>query len=114
MKNYVYDAKVVRVVDGDSVWLEVDLGFRMSFRDNFRLLGIDTPELNSSDAEIRVSAQAAKAHLETILPVGQKVTISTSKPGKYGRWLADIYVEGISETVNSHMVEAGYAKIYGS
>ena len=88
---YTYSAKLIRVIDGDSVWLEVDLGFRMSLRDNFRLLGINTPELRSQDPEIKERAYKAKDELERLLSSGD-ITIKTEKAGKYGRWLVNIIV----------------------
>ena len=109
---YEYQAKIVRVVDGDSVWMEVDVGFRMSYKYNFRLAGINTPELNSSDENQRVEARAAKSRLEELLPQGAPVRIVTTKPGKYGRWLTHIWTEGSEKSVNEILLEEGYAVAY--
>lgn len=89
---YEYRAKTIRVIDGDSVWFEVDLGFRMTFRDNFRFLRINAPELRSSDPIEKQKAYAAKGRLEELLPPGREVVIRTEKAGKYGRWLAEVYL----------------------
>jgi len=86
---HVYPAVVVRVVDGDTVRLSVDVGFRMRFEDNFRLSGINAAEGKNS---------AAASRVRELLPVGLAVVVSTEKPEKFGRWLADI---AIPETCSS-------------
>jgi len=112
---YEYNAKVTKIVDGDSVWLEVDVGFRMTYRDNFRLIRIDTPELRASDPETKVRAYEAKDRLAELIPVGTEVRIKTDKAGKYGRWLVEVWSDdGVSSTnVNDLMLEEGHAVEYG-
>ena len=113
---YEYDAEVTKIIDGDSVWLIVDVGFRMSYKYNFRLSRINTPELRSSDPEIKVAAYEAKDRLAELIPVGTQVKVRTAKAGKYGRWLAEIIVDdGVStRNVNDIMLEEGHAVLYGS
>ena len=109
---YTYTAEVAKIVDGDSVWLVVDVGYRMTYKDNFRLIRINTPELRTKDPEVKAKAYAAKARLAELIPVGADVLIRTAKSGKYGRWLAEIYVDdGYGELVNINdiMVEEGHA-----
>ena len=120
--TYEYDAELVRVIDGDSVVLKVsktfDFGFkvkeRKTFEDNFRLYGIDTPELRGSKAQPEI-ANAAKDRLAELLLQGP-LRVVTYKPGKYGRWLIDLYVEiGDEEIhVNKRLLEEGHAKPYGA
>ncbi len=111
---YEYSAEVTKIVDGDSVWLEVDVGFRMTYRYNFRLARINTPELRASDPEVKVKAYEAKDRLAEILPLGSTVKIQTAKSGKYGRWLVEIWVDdGVSSrNVNDMMLEEGLAVEY--
>jgi micrococcal nuclease len=112
---YEYNATVIRVIDGDSVWLEVDVGFHMTYKYNFRLGGINTPELRSSDPEEKARAYAAKARLEELLPVGQQVKIKTAKPGKYGRWIADVFLnfdEPDGVFINQTLLAEGHAVPY--
>lgn len=88
---YRYAARLCRVVDGDTVWLDVDLGFRVTLRLDFRLLGIDAPELVGAT---RGAGLDAKAELERLLSLGP-LHIESEKPGptdKYGRWLARVFV----------------------
>ena len=112
---YTFTAEVEKVLDGDSVWLKVDVGFRLTFRDNFRLVRINAPETRSRDLEEKARGQVSKARLEELLPVGSSVVIRTAKAGKYGRWLAEIYVDdGYGELVNINdiMVDEGLAVPY--
>lgn len=111
MSLYYYDATVLRVVDGDTIDLSCDLGFRVGKRDRFRLYGINAPERGQTGwAE-------ANAALQAMLPVGERVTIRTYHPttrdpaDKYGRWLATV-LTGDGLDVNQAMVDQGHAVEY--
>ncbi|MFL5900937.1 MAG: thermonuclease family protein [Solirubrobacterales bacterium] len=109
MELYNYRATVLNVVDGDTVDLTVDVGFRMWMQDRFRLLGINAPEMKTP------AGPDAKAFLVSLLPVGTKVLISTRKPrDKWGRWLAEIRrtdANGDPEavTIDKQMISSGHA-----
>jgi len=106
-----YHATLARVVDGDTVYLTVDLGFRLSATFDFRLLGINAPEMNGST---RAAGEVAKAELDRLLKLGT-LRITSAKSDKYGRWLATIYVKqlsGIELNVNDAMLKAGFAVVY--
>jgi micrococcal nuclease len=105
---YEYKAKLIRVVDGDTVCLHVDLGFRLYAELDFRLAGINAPELTGPKADV-AAATRAKQYLESLL-VGQ-LTITTDRPDKYGRWLVTIYVP-TGESANQLMVSSGNAVVY--
>jgi micrococcal nuclease len=93
---YEYKATVKRVIDGDSVVLDIDLGFYMFMNETkIRLYGLDTPEMNSEDPLLRLQAVLATRYLYDNLPVGSKVTIKTilDKREKYGRLLATIITQ---------------------
>jgi len=107
---YEYNAEVVRVVDGDTVDLRVDVGFKCSFNDRFRLEGIDAPESRTRDLIEKKAGLAAKDFLSDYLPVGRTITVKTGKPGKYGRWIATLYRDGVN--VNQLMVKEGHARPY--
>jgi len=112
---YTFKAEVVRVIDGDSLWLKVDVGFRMTYTDNFRLARINTPELRTKDEAVKEKAYAAKARLEQLAPPGTGVVIQTAKAGKYGRWLAELLVpdgDGNQVNINDLLVEEGHAVPY--
>lgn len=113
---YEYSAEVVKHVDGDTIRLRVDVGFNMTFQDNFRLFGIDTPELRAKDPDEKKRAQLAKLRLAELCPIGSFVRVRTHKADKYGRWLAEIYVNGEDPgfflSVNEKLVDEGHAKAY--
>lgn len=103
--EYRYKAKIVRWVDGDTVDLYVDLGFRQFCSTRFRLYGIDTPE--RGDALWSAASDFAK----NAAPAGSDVVIDVFKDAdKYGRWLVNINAKG--ESVNRALVAAGLAVPY--
>lgn len=88
---YKYKAFIYNVVDGDTVDARVDLGFTVSVDVRFRLAGLDTPELHSSDVVVREAAQRAKQFTSDKVG-GKDVLLESVKADKYGRWLAKIYL----------------------
>jgi endonuclease YncB( thermonuclease family) len=102
---YQYKAKVIRIVDGDTLHLEVELGFDVTRKDSFRLYGIDAPELNTD------AGKAAKVWLAEALTQGVLI-ITTHKDDreKYGRYLATLWID--QKNVNEAMVAAGHAVAY--
>lgn len=103
---YTYTATVVRHVDGDTVDLSVDVGFRITVTDRFRLYGVDTPERGQP------GHHEATAHNERVAPVGSVVTVHTLKAGdKYGRWLAVLFLPDGS-TLNRRIVDEGLGVRY--
>ena len=108
-QDYVYNARIVNVVDGDTVDMLVDLGFHTYIKDRFRLSDINTAELTSTDAAERKLAQEAKAWMANYL--NKDVVIQSTKKDKYGRYLARIYV-GTEVSLNQQLLDAGLAKKY--
>ena len=107
---YQYKATVVRVVDGDTVVLNIDLGFTVHWKSSCRLWGINAPELNSKDQAERLKALEAKDFLATNLPVGSEVIVNSKELDKYGRPLVEILVRGM--VINNELVANGLAKDY--
>lgn len=108
---YEYRASLVRVVDGDTVFLDVDLGFRVHATLDFRLLGLDTPEVVGAT---KTAGLASKSELERLLALGTLRVVST-KSDKYGRWLATIFVrlpDGSELNVNDALLTGGFAVPY--
>lgn len=87
-----YKAKLNRVVDGDTMDLEIDLGFRIKIDIRVRLLGVNTFELRDKDESIRNKALLEKVYATNILAEHETLIVKTSKTGKYGRWLAEIFL----------------------
>jgi micrococcal nuclease len=111
MSQYTYNAVVERVVDGDTLDLAVDLGFKVQVRERFRLFGIDTPEVFGKSKS--PEGEAASAYLKALLPVGTRVLVETVKgTEKYGRWLAMVYLPDSKTPVNTMLIDAGHAKTY--
>lgn len=101
--KYNYNATIVKIIDGDTIKLDVDVGFKMTFRDNFRLLRIDAPEVRRKEC---------CEWLKKEVPIGSTVSIATHKPGKYGRWLCEIFYvdsDGDSRNLNDMLVKHGFA-----
>ena len=95
MDSYVRRAKVLRVVDGDTVDLEVDLGYHVSLTIRGRLLGINTPERGQPDFALATKALASL--LEENTEEDGYVSVKSTKTGKYGRWLVEI--EGVNQVL---------------
>ncbi len=112
---YTYQAKCIRVVDGDTVDLDVDLGFHMTARIRFRLLGIDAPELRRGTEEQKAAGRESKKFLEGLLlpdagPFPPTLVIRTEKADSFGRWLCTIEKDGVD--VGITMIDAGHATVY--
>lgn len=110
---YWYRALCVNVVDGDTIDIETDLGFKIAFDQRVRLFGINTPELNSKDPDSRVRATLAKDFVTA--KVGHKfVTINShkDKTEKFGRYLATVYYMDDTQrwhNLNRELVQLGMA-----
>jgi len=88
---YEYNCKIVRVVDGDTVDVDIDLGFdTWRCGERIRLYGIDTPECRTRDAEEKAAGILAKEFVEDTLHVGGTYKLTTKEKGKFGRYLGVI------------------------
>jgi len=108
MGKFEYKAKVVRVVDGDTMVVVVDLGFSISYNTHIRLLDLDTPEIfHPSCAAEKAHGEQAKLQAQLFL-ANKDVVIRTKKTGKYGRYLADILFDGMDYATEMKIL--GYEK----
>ena len=104
--------KLTNVVDGDTIDVEIDLGFNVSYAQRVRLAGIDTPESRTTDKAEKVLGLESKEYLKSKLKDAKLIVIKTEKPDsseKYGRILGWLYVDGNTISVNDQMIEDGYA-----
>jgi micrococcal nuclease len=104
--------KVTNVVDGDTIDVDIDLGFSVSFSQRLRLAGIDTPESRTTNKVEKALGLESKDYLKYKLKDAKEVVVKTEKPDsseKYGRILGWVYVDGSTKSVNEMMIEDGYA-----
>jgi len=101
---YTYFTKIEKVVDGDTVDVFIDLGFKVWRSERIRLVGVDTAEKNTP------YGKATKEYLTQLL-AGKIVKLEVFKPDKYGRYLGKIYINS-EISINDQMVSTGMAKGY--
>jgi len=114
---YEYRVNVVKVVDGDTVDVDIDLGFGVWLKDErVRIMGIDTPESRTSDKVEKKFGLAAKARLKSLL--GKKAILKTQvnkdgedMKGKFGRILGDFISED-GRMVTEVMIAEGHCVPY--
>ena len=110
MKLHHYKAELIRIIDGDTIDVMLDLGFFVWVKKRIRLYGIDTPETRTRDLEEKQRGNAATFRLAELISHPTKFTISSHGLDKYGRCLGTIFVEG--ENINELLVSEGFAKVY--
>jgi len=102
MTTWSFDRVTInRVVDGDTVVCDVDVGFGIHYLGPFRLLGCNARELPEP------GGKEARANLASLLPAGTAVTLQSVKNEKYGRYLAIIYLAGVNITTT--LINTGWA-----
>ena len=115
---YEYKAHLIKVVDGDTVDVDIDLGFGVWLKDErVRIAGIDTPESRTSDKVEKLFGLAAKKRVQELL--ADKVVLKTfaakdgeDMKGKFGRILGDFYVGNDKKLLTEVMIDEGHAVPY--
>ena len=118
---YEYRATIIKIVDGDTVDVDIDLGFNVVLRDErVRIAGIDTPESRTRDLEEKKFGLAAKARVKQLL--GKTCVLKTQinkngedMKGKFGRVLGDFIIEnynGADKRLTEILIEEGHAVPY--
>ena len=116
MQTNLYDAKLVKVVDGDTVDVDIDLGFGIKLTNELvRIMGIDTPESRTSNKVEKVFGLAAKNRLAALLAEDCILITTENKKGedevgKFGRVLGDFQIG--DKSVTQIMIEEGHAADY--
>ena len=114
---YEYKATLVKVVDGDTVDVDIDLGFGVTLKDErVRIMGIDTPESRTRDKVEDLFGEAAKARLKELMKDGGKLITTEDRKGedmkgKFGRILGDFRVED-GRKITEILIEEGHAVAY--
>lgn len=99
---WTYFCGLHRVVDGDTIDLNVDLGFHLVINIRVRLLDVDTPEIRGEE---RTQGLIAKAYVEEWLGQAEQLRVTTEKTGKYGRWLGVIWRDTDPVSLNTVLRE---------
>jgi micrococcal nuclease len=113
---YQYKCKIIKVLDGDTVDIDLDLGFKIILANQrVRMAGVDTPESRTTIAEEKIRGQLSKKKLAEKLPVGSWQIIETQKPDsnddKFGRILGVFILED-GTRVNDWLIQNNYAVPY--
>jgi len=107
---YEYRAYVRKVYDGDTITVDIDLGFDIVLhKQKIRLLRIDTPEVRGPEREEGLKSRDALRN--RIASKWIKLKTHLDKKGKYGRWLGEVWLE--EECINDWLLTEGYAVEYG-
>jgi micrococcal nuclease len=104
--------KVLKVVDGDTIDVDIDLGFNISYTQRVRLAGIDTPESRTKDAREKALGLEVKDKLKKAIDAAKDVVVKTELPDsseKYGRILGWVYLDGSAKSINEQLIDEGYA-----
>ena len=118
---YRYKVSIVKVVDGDTVDVDIDLGFGMVYKkQRVRMLGIDTPESRTRDLVEKKFGKASKKHLKAILEYPFDIELLSHDKGKFGRILGEIFthhveghpVFGHKVNINKQMILDSHAVPY--
>ena len=110
---YQYKIKTIKkIVDGDTIDVDIDLGFGITYSHRVRLKGINTAETKTLNLEEKAKGLAAKEWLKKELSREGEWVIETTKEDKYGRILGTLYFVGDPVTINEKMLNEGIAKPY--
>ena len=116
MEKYIYRGKLERVVDGDTIDALIDVGFDIWIKKRIRYSGIDTWESRTRDLAEKAKGLEAKArNKELLMEVSSKsgyFRMRSYGVGKYGRVLAEIFIDGEDKSLNQLLIENGHAYVY--
>jgi micrococcal nuclease len=117
----MYDYKIspLRVIDGDTIDAEIDLGFDVKIKKRIRFMGINTPESRTRDLEEKARGLAAKDRVKQLLDGCKNVTLKSHGVGKFGRCLGEIMLDMVDgqekltlENLNELLIKEGHAVEY--
>ncbi len=113
---YIYRIRSIhKVVDGDTIDADIDLGFDISLTKRIRLAGVDTPESRTSDANEKKLGLESKEWLKNRLQFAKNILIKTELPDsteKYGRIIGHLFINNEPTSLNDQMIAEGYALAY--
>jgi micrococcal nuclease len=113
---YIYRIRTVnKIVDGDTIDADIDLGFNISLAKRIRLGGIDTPESRTTDLKEKALGLESKEWLKKKLEGAKNILIKTELPDsteKYGRVIGHLFINEQTTSLNNQMINEGYAWNY--
>lgn len=113
---YIYRIRTIsKVVDGDTIDADIDLGFDISLSKRIRLAGIDTPESRTTNIKEKAMGLESKEWLKKTLEGAKDILIKTELPDsteKYGRIIGHLFINGQETSLNNQMIYEGYALAY--
>ena len=116
---YNYKISVVKVVDGDTIDAEIDLGFDIKVKKRIRFAGINAPESRTKDLEEKARGLAAKDRVKALLEGCKNVQLKSHGIGKFGRCLGELYIDVVDgkekvtlESLNELLIKEGHAVEY--
>ena len=113
VEPYIYNARLIRVVDGDTADAWIDCGFNISVKKRIRFMGVDTWECRTRNLEEKALGLKAKAYTTEMLERNEgKFLVKSHGVGKYGRLLGELFVDGEEKSLNDLLKENGNAYEY--
>ena len=116
---YEYKIKLDRVIDGDTIDANIDLGFDVSVKKRIRFMGINTPESRTRDLEEKAKGLAAKDRVKCLLEGCDAIELKSHGVGKYGRCLGELFIDMVDgrllitpQSLNKLLIEEGHAVEY--
>ena len=113
---YIYRIKqITRVIDGDTIDADIDLGFDISLSKRIRLAAVDTPESRTADANEKKYGLESKEWLKHKVENAKNILIKTELPDsteKYGRIIGHLFINDQEKSLNDQMITEGYAWTY--
>tara|TARA_R100000988_G_C3923380_1_gene127860 strand:+ start:79 stop:447 length:369 start_codon:yes stop_codon:yes gene_type:complete len=116
---YQYKIIPLRVVDGDTIDAEIDLGFDVKIKKRIRFMGINCPESRTRDLEEKARGLAAKDRVKELLDGCKNITLNSHGVGKFGRCLGEIMLDVVDgqekstvESLNKLLINEGHAVEY--
>jgi len=116
---YTYNIKLDRVIDGDTIDANIDLGFDIWVKKRVRFMGVNTPESRTRDLEEKAKGLAAKDRVKQLLEGSNTIQLNSHGVGKYGRVLGELHIDVVDgqekitlESVNKLLIKEGHAVEY--
>jgi micrococcal nuclease len=110
---YQYKAKLIRIIDGDTIEAVIDLGFEIGTRKTIRLYGINAPETRGVLEEEKKAGIKCKDRLEALLEASKgEFKLISHGVGKFGRCLGELFVKNEEISLNQQLINEGLAKKY--